>query len=274
MFDPDEYEYAFAAAAGASRPAAAGAAAAAAAATAAALSPLAAAVAAGIGGSVGSGSDDGGEDEGALPGEGEAVPPARRRRRHPRDQLSRGARLLLLVGPSLHRLACRLQTAVAATGKVTWQLGGEALQGMRHSLERARQEAGQGFAERRGRAGGGWRQGGGSGMPRPRRLPRCEQRCAGLSCVRQRPRVDMPCPLPPLLVQPRGQEGAGVAGAAGGGAARPARGAAAAAAAAVGGGSLLLLLLLPPPSLLPLPLPLLLPRDAPPLARPRLRFGS
>ena len=56
--------------------------------------------------------------------------------------------MLLLVGPSLHRLACRLSTAVAATGKVTWQLGGEALQGMRHSLERTRQEAAQGFADR------------------------------------------------------------------------------------------------------------------------------
>lgn len=144
VFDPDEYEDGFAAAAGASRPAAAGAAAAAA----AALLPLAAAVAASIGGSGGSGSDDGGQDDGTVPGEGQATPPPQRRRRHPRDQLSRGARLLLLVGPSLHRLACRLQTAVAATGKVTWQLGGEALFGLRQNLERAREEAGQGFVER------------------------------------------------------------------------------------------------------------------------------
>lgn len=143
VYDPDEYEYGFAAEHSAPRPPAAAVAAAAS----AAVQPLAAAVAASLGGARdGPQADDDGAEEAAAGGEAAQQRP--RRRRHPRDDLSRGVRMLLLVGPSLHRLACRLSTAVAATCKVTWQLGGEALQGLRHSLDRTRQEAAQGFAER------------------------------------------------------------------------------------------------------------------------------
>lgn len=142
VYDPDEYEYGFAAEHSAPRPPAAAVAAAAS----AAVQPLAAAVAASLGGARdGPQADDDGAEEAAAGGEAAQQRP--RRRRHPRDDLSRGVRMLLLVGPSLHRLACRLSTAVAATCKVTWQLGGEALQGLRHSLDRTRQEAAQGFAE-------------------------------------------------------------------------------------------------------------------------------
>lgn len=110
------------------------------------MQPFAEAVAASLGGALSASDPD--EDAAADAAEDDGAAQQRRRRRHPRDGLSRGVRMLLLVGPSLHRLACRLQTAVAATIKVTWQLGGEALQGLRHNLDRTRQDAAKGFADR------------------------------------------------------------------------------------------------------------------------------
>lgn len=127
--DPDDYEYGFAAAD--QEPfGAPGFAAAAAGLGAAAFGGQAAA------GSGGEGGEDGGAER------------QQRRRRHPRDAMSRGARLLLLMGPALHRLASRLSTAVLATGRVTLQLGGDALRGASRSAVHTTQKAQQGFATR------------------------------------------------------------------------------------------------------------------------------
>ena len=145
IYDPDEYEHGFAAEGSAPRPQPTAAVAAAAS---AAVQPLAAAVAASLGGALDGYEPDDDSSAADAAVEGEAAQQGRRRRRHPRDHLSRGARMLLLVGPSLHRLACRLQTAVVATCKATWQLGGEALQGVRSSLGRTQQDAAKGFADR------------------------------------------------------------------------------------------------------------------------------
>lgn len=74
-------------------------------------------------------------------------PPSRQRRR-PRGHLSRSTRTLLVAGHSMHRLAMRLQTAVLATLRVTWQLGGEALHALRANARVAKQRAEQGFGTR------------------------------------------------------------------------------------------------------------------------------
>ena len=61
--------------------------------------------------------------------------------------------LLLLAVGALSRLLSRLRTAVLATGKVTWQLGGEALLGLRRSAAMAKARASQSFTRRWGRVG-------------------------------------------------------------------------------------------------------------------------
>ena len=73
----------------------------------------------------------------------------------PREAIDRGVSLLLLFGAAVDRLASRLQTAVLATGRVTWQLGREGLVGLCAAARRASGTARTSLASRWVRAANG-----------------------------------------------------------------------------------------------------------------------
>lgn len=55
---------------------------------------------------------------------------------------------MLLFGAALSRLLSRLHTAVLATGRVAWQLGGEALHGLPKVAVRAKDKAAESLSRR------------------------------------------------------------------------------------------------------------------------------
>ena len=63
--------------------------------------------------------------------------PPQQQQQDPREAIDRGVSLVLLFGAAVDRLATRLQTAVLATGRVTWQLGREGLVGLFAAARRA-----------------------------------------------------------------------------------------------------------------------------------------
>jgi hypothetical protein len=62
--------------------------------------------------------------------------------------LQRAYSALLLCGAALARLLSRLNTAVLATARVTWQLGRDALEGLRKGAASARGRAAEAYAKR------------------------------------------------------------------------------------------------------------------------------
>ncbi|KAL4423882.1 hypothetical protein ABPG75_001183 [Micractinium tetrahymenae] len=72
---------------------------------------------------------------------------ARRSHRQRADNTFRNSyALLLLFGHAVHRLLSRCATAVLATARVAWQLGGDALQTLRRSTVQAKSQAAETFA--------------------------------------------------------------------------------------------------------------------------------
>lgn len=55
---------------------------------------------------------------------------------------------MLLFAHAVHRLLSRCATAVLATARVSWQLGGDALKTVRHNTVHAKSQAAETFARR------------------------------------------------------------------------------------------------------------------------------
>lgn len=64
------------------------------------------------------------------------------------DTLGSSYALVLLFGHAVHRLLTRCATAVLATARVTWQLGGDALKTLRRNTVQAKSQAAETFARR------------------------------------------------------------------------------------------------------------------------------
>lgn len=72
----------------------------------------------------------------------------RGRRQRVGDTFGGSFALVLLFGHAVHRLLTRCATAVLATARVSWQLGGDALKSLRRNTVQAKSQAAESFARR------------------------------------------------------------------------------------------------------------------------------